>query len=222
MPQYAFIDIRCLEPLVTRLACPQCFQQNLVLKTSEQSGFAMKFTISCSTCEESEVSCFTSNKIDQSNNFDINRRVVKSFTALGKGYAAVEQFCMVMNMPILSSKTFHKHASVVANTAIDVSQSNLEMARKRVREVYKAMDCTITDDSVIDLGVSYDGSWHKRGHTSNYGIGCVIELQTGLVIDYCVLSKYCQVCEITKTELGEDSPEYNIWYSGHEDLCYKN
>ncbi|KAG8335707.1 hypothetical protein J6590_061892 [Homalodisca vitripennis] len=35
-PEYAVVDIRCLKPLVTSLACPLCFQQNLVLKTSDQ------------------------------------------------------------------------------------------------------------------------------------------------------------------------------------------
>lgn len=99
-----------------------------------------------------------------------------------------------------------------------MGEDNMEKARARVRQVYKETDCTISDDSVIDIGVSFDGSWHKRGHTSNYGVGCVIELQTGLVINYCVLSKYCQVCAAT----GSESPEFDIWCQGHKPDYFKN
>ncbi|GFW54022.1 uncharacterized protein TNCV_3828301 [Trichonephila clavipes] len=74
---------------------------------------------------------------------------------------------------------------------------------------------------VQDIGVSYDGSWLTRGHTSNIGIGvgCVIDLLTGFVIDYEVMSKRCGECEQTKFALEEDSAECLIWYEGHQDIC---
>lgn len=56
----------------------------------------------------------------------------------------------------------------------------------------------------------------------NYGVGCVIELNTGLLIDYHVLSKNCHTCALAKSDLGEDSPEYDIWFSGHKPDCDKN
>ena len=48
--------------------------------------------------------------------------------------------------------------------------------------------------------VSFDGSWQKRGHTSLYGLATVIDVLTGLVLDYEILSKYCHVCAIKKAE----------------------
>ena len=62
-------------------------------------------------------------------------------------------------------------------------------------------------DPVIDgyITVSFDGSWHKRGHTSKYGPGVVIDALTGLVIAHEVLSKYCHACNWNKTVLGEHS-----------------
>ncbi|GBL72366.1 hypothetical protein AVEN_115302-1 [Araneus ventricosus] len=46
------------------------------------------------------------------------------------------------------------------------------------------------DDNIYST-VSYDGTWQKRGHTSLYGIGIVVDILTVLVIDYEILSKYC-------------------------------
>ncbi|KAL8571645.1 hypothetical protein ACOMHN_065400 [Nucella lapillus] len=34
------------------------------------------------------------------------------------------------------------------------------------------------DDDIVDVTVSFDGTWHKRGFTSNYGVGIVIDVVT--------------------------------------------
>ena len=39
-------------------------------------------------------------------------------------------------------------------------------------------------DEIINIVVSFDGSWLARGHISRYGIGAVIDVVTGHVIDY--------------------------------------
>ncbi|GFY06771.1 hypothetical protein TNCV_2203041 [Trichonephila clavipes] len=48
----------------------------------------------------------------------------------------------------------------------------------------KMSDGSKNDKDIVDIGVSYDGSWLIRGHTSNIGVGCVIDLLTGFVINY--------------------------------------
>lgn len=64
--------------------------------------------------------------------------------------------------------------------------------------------------------------WHKRGFTSKYGVGCVIDVITGLVIDFEVLSKYCRVCETQKRKTSEESDEFEAWYLTHQPLCQAN
>uniref|UniRef100_A0A0B7BRA1 Uncharacterized protein n=1 Tax=Arion vulgaris TaxID=1028688 RepID=A0A0B7BRA1_9EUPU len=36
----------------------------------------------------------------------------------------------------------------------------------------------------------------KQGFTSLFGAGIYIDVLTGLVVDYCVMSKYCHVCKL--------------------------
>ena len=62
------------------------------------------------------------------------------------------------------------------------------------------------------ITVSFDGSWHNRGHTSRYGVAAVIDVLTGLVVDYVVLSKYFHACSMKKTVLGEMSEAFHTWY----------
>lgn len=68
---------------------------------------------------------------------------------------------------------------------------------------------------------SFDGSWHKRGHNSLYGIGCVIDVLTGLVVDYEVMSKYCHLCVRAATDLEADSPDFHFWQKGHKETVVK-
>ncbi|GFW72868.1 uncharacterized protein TNCV_1267111 [Trichonephila clavipes] len=60
------------------------------------------------------------------------------------------------------------------------------------------------------------------GHSSLYGIGIVIDILTGLIIDYEILSKYCPECTTAKRDLGENSAEYSIWYKSHQEECSEN
>lgn len=108
--QYALIDVRIIQTLSGNLACPQCYKQNLALKMSNQRGFAANLSVSCTTCDELAGSCFTLEKIDDTQNDDVNRRAVKAFTTLGKEYTALEHFCLVMNVPVMSSITFNNIA----------------------------------------------------------------------------------------------------------------
>ncbi|GFX23269.1 uncharacterized protein TNCV_4560511 [Trichonephila clavipes] len=75
---------------------------------------------------------------------------------------------------------------------------------------------------IIDVSVSYDGTWQKRGHTSNLGLGIIIDILSGLVLDFEVLSKYCHNCVVAGRDMGVDWVEFHIWQKGHADECDKN
>ena len=78
------------------------------------------------------------------------------------------------------------------------------------------MDSNLDPDSTIPIIVSYDGTWHKRGHSSHYGVGVVIELYTGLVIDTHVVSNYCAKC-VKRPDPND--PKYEQWCTTHAPEC---
>ncbi|GFV01588.1 uncharacterized protein TNCV_2961811 [Trichonephila clavipes] len=115
----------------------------------------------------------------------------------------------------MSSNTFNSYKAKLLNGHLVGLNQLLVDVCKNVREAYGSKN----DKDIVDIGVSYDGSWLTRGHTSNIGVGCVIDLLTGFVIDYEVMSKRCGECEQTKFALEEDSADFRIWYEGHQDVC---
>lgn len=95
-----------------------------------------------------------------------------------------------MNMPPPTClKTSQKVAAKVHNAAMAAAGNVMETIVQSVRKTEKAKD-----GERLDVCVTYDGTWHKRAHTSDFGVGVAIKVISGLVLDYTVHSNYCQLC----------------------------
>lgn len=75
---------------------------------------------------------------------------------------------------------------------------------------------------MLDITVSFGGTWHKRGFTSKYGIGICIEVMTRLVIDFETLSKYCRKCDMMKNKTKGDTETFDKWIRGRKSSCHRN
>ncbi len=91
----------------------------------------------------------------------------------------------------------------------------MEAKRNRYAEIGQMPD----QDNIVNIAVSYDGSWQKRGHSSHIGVGIVIDLLTGLPIDYEVLCNFCHQCLKAPKD---DDPNYDEWIANHKANCSKN
>ena len=79
------------------------------------------------------------------------------------------------------------------------------------------------DDGTPWMDVSFDGTWMKRGFTSHYGIGTVIDIFTGYVVDFELLCTYCHICEMSKEKLeGMTADQQQAWQQQHEPQCQIN
>ena len=87
----------------------------------------------------------------------------------------------------------------------------LDSAVRRIRKAHN-----VAVDTILDITVSFDGSWLTRGFSSMYGIGAVIEEKTGIVVYYEVLSLYCKACQNKNLLSGN---ELTKWISNHKDEC---
>ena len=64
-----------------------------------------------------------------------------------------------------------------------------------------------------EIAVAVDTSWQKRCHTSNNGIVSVISFDSGKVIDFHCLTKYCQRCFFNNLKKDHHRPECVSNYS---------
>ncbi|GFX87038.1 uncharacterized protein TNCV_2636781 [Trichonephila clavipes] len=145
------------------------------------------------------------------NSHDINSKLVSAFLSIGRGHAALETFSSVLNMPTMDRKTFAKCMHNLSVKNKEVKKKMLEMSRQAAREAHVKVDASLKNQEIIDVSVSYDGTWQKQGHTSNLGLGIIIDILSGLVLDFEVLSKYCHNCVVAGRDMGVDWAEFHIW-----------
>ncbi|GFW84806.1 uncharacterized protein TNCV_680941 [Trichonephila clavipes] len=163
-------------------------------------------------CDENKTVVNTSLKSVPTSH-DVNFRITHAFSHIGKGYSAIEKFCMVMNIDPFSSTTYGKCARRLDNAYTLASENIFAEIHREIKNVYE------NGAEIADLSVSFDGTWLTRGHTSLIGVGCVIDMLTGYVVDFEVMSKVCRHCSVAKNKLGQSSAEFSIWYEGHKSEC---
>ena len=75
----------------------------------------------------------------------------------------------------------------------------------------------VNGKEIAEVAVSVDGTWQKRGHSSKFGVVFVLSIRTGKVLDYEVLSHFCQECNSHNQNV--DTVEYREWKEKHEPVC---
>ncbi|GBO46121.1 hypothetical protein AVEN_258640-1 [Araneus ventricosus] len=110
----------------------------------------------------------------------------------------------------MDSKTFNRCVKNVCQQNKDVDFQMFQLSRNAVRDARIRKNSNLQKPAVLDISVSFDETWQKRGYTSNLGVGCVIDILTGIV-DVESLSKYCHECVISARDLKKNSVGFNIW-----------
>lgn len=217
--QYVLVNIDCLNKLLDNFNCPECHEKKLQFILGAKLGFAHDIQIICDSCENSKsaLSCKKSNN----SSYDVNLRVTQAFQHIGKGYSAVEKFCMIMDLPVYSSKTFRNCLAEVHEANKSAYKVIMAGIHTKIKDAYCG-DASQQLKDITEIAVSFDGTWMTRGHSSLIGVGCVIDILTGFAVDFEVMSKICRCCKNAKRDMGETTAEFHIWFEGHADSCELN
>lgn len=127
----------------------------------------------CSSCLEDsplEKSFFIT-KMGKS--LDVNRRVVYHFLQTGGGYEGLASFCSIMNMPCLLKPAYYQLVDTILNT-LDLSSRGHESSWTRVQKQILKVNGVQTNDDVVDAVVSFDGTWEKGLHLSDWSCLCAV------------------------------------------------
>lgn len=148
--------------------------------------------------------------------YDVNRRMVLGFRLFGAGRHAQERFCSVLNMPpTLSRDAFGLHRSKIHSAVMDEAKAEFQRAALELQTLHQETD---EASELVDVQVSGDGTWMRRGYSSLYGCFFIISEETGCVLDFIVLSKYCKACEYWSKK-DQTSDEYMEWKQKHDSQC---
>ena len=143
--------------------------------------------------------------------YDVNRGAAYAMSEERKGRQALVDFCSTLGMPPPSyESSWALHNNAIYETSVELMHKECKDAGNRLRQQLRNDDPAITDTSLLDVTVSYDGTWHHQGFQSSHGVGVAMSVDTGEVLDTVVLSKICVTCEKNRsTKTGE---EFQTWY----------
>ena len=193
------------------LACPSCNAVNMKLSEVylKKKGLASFLFFQCNSCNYF-IESYTSKSVD--NAFDVNTRAVYSMRACGQGYAGLEKFASLMNLPKpMTSNNYDKIINKLIVATKDVAGTTMSDACEELRG-----DST----GIVDAAVSCDGSWQRRGYSSLNGVVTTISMTNGKVLDIEPMSRACKACLLKETLKRNDPVAYKEWKSKH--ICKFN
>ena len=194
---------------------------------TKRSGLADSIISTCSHCHNQTV--VQTSKCSGGRGggfFEINRRSVFTCNAMKGGRESLAKFCSVMGLPSpITDKSYTSHLKVIANNIREVAESNMiEMAsnsRQKVLQMQPELEKQ-DEDGAIPVAVTVDGTWHKRGFSSKYGIVVALLVDTGHVIDFEVLSSCCHERLFHENNDDLSSKAHKAWKISHKDKCQLN
>ena len=205
------IDMDILSSIISQLLCPSCKAGAMKLSEvyEKKQGLASFLLFQCTNCsfflEE-----FTS-KTTKNNAYDINTRTVYTMRSCGQGYAGLERFTSLMNLPKpMTPNNFDKIVDRLVVATKEVAEETMQDAATELK----------TDANVADVAVSCDGSWQKRGYSSMNGVVTVISMKTGKILDIEPMSRVCKACGLKETLKFDNPDQYEKWKADH--ICKMN
>ncbi len=226
--RWCLLDLNKLDTLLESVDCPHCqSQQSLRASTSDakRMGFALCLELSCRKCGTNFGNTYSSPALPSAKKpspFLVNDLMTLIFNRLGLGHTAMVEFCGVLGMPAMHLKTFQKKEFNIVRKTLEATENVLERSVAIVRAMHCELNPDFPSDQPVPITVSFDGTWQKRGHMSMHGVAAVIEVVTGLVVDFVVLSTYCHSCSLKRAECRDDAAAFDAWYVDHKEDCSIN
>ena len=181
------VELPQINKLLQDLRCHECLSdEGLKLQTPTRYGLAVKIEAVCNGCGMLLSNQFTSarNATSPSHTkpFVTNKATVTASLLSGMGRYSFNNFYESLEMPGLHQKTFNNIAKRLYSQNERLADQVFSKAATFVRrEHIRQYALDVGDEDIIDLSVSFDGSWLTIGHKSLIGIGCVMDILTGLI-----------------------------------------
>lgn len=216
---YITVRLDQISELVSQVLCKVCGNQTLSLgnNPTRARGLYLKLPIYCGSCEQVVRHFETEQPAQRHQSQPSSYKCVIACRESGIPYDKLLRFWSIMNVrSFMSRSQFTIVSNAVLPGSVKAIDTHLQTVARKVRDQYSLLyGRPIGDDEVLDVAGSFDGTWQKRGRTSHHGVGIFIELETGLVLDFEVLTNHCVEC------VKHPNPT-NVWLTRHKPVCNKN
>lgn len=122
------------------------------------------------------------------------------FITLSEGYgsAGLSRLSAAMGASEMTSRAFTRHSQYLYKEMETCYEEHESVTKACVQKAYENEDKETHDDEVLNTHCSFDATWMTRGHKSKIGAAFVMDMYSGMVIDFEILSNFCNACTIMR------------------------
>lgn len=121
-------------------------------------------------------------------------RLIYGSMISGGGYTGYSRTCALLKTKPLHVRDYYEVRDHIGSKIQEKQEKYNEITKKCIYEHYKSIGVVPSDDGILEVEVSFDGTWLTRSHKSRVGVDAVIDVHSGFVLDVEVLSNYCHTC----------------------------
>ena len=139
----------------------------------KRKGMSELLIIKCRNCSN-ETRSFTSSRASSNTPFDINIR--STYASLPFGREGLAKFCGIMDLPApVLNTSYTKVLKTLQEKSYIAAETEMKEAADRTINNSFVMTPDLVDvepdgTQVARVAVTLDGTWQKRGHSSEYGV----------------------------------------------------
>lgn len=216
---YDIIHCTFLPSILSAVVCASCKTSNFHITVTAKKGLASLYKLCCDVCDTTVWTGWTS-PITETKRHDVNYRAVLACKETGVSLTKLlSMFAILSIKSPFHHKTYEEISTEVHSAVVQAAEESMQAAAAVVHERALSKSDTVRSNGCPAVAVSFDGTWHKRGHSSHSGVGVAIEFDTGLVLDAQVISNYCKACEMGPKP---GNSTYLKWHRNHNWKCQKN
>ena len=171
--------------MLSTLICFTKYKGNVYFQVAKERGLGFNLAVVRQKCGTQYISSCPY----IGTGYKINQRLTLAMRLLGIGFKGVTKFCALMYLPYFVKQTTYK--KILDNIYFVPKQIAELYMKKACKEEISQKKLKNLNEKERDLTVTGDGTWHKRGFTSLYGVFSLIGAYTNKFIDIFVKSAYC-------------------------------
>ena len=104
----------------------------------------------------------------------------------------------------LDAKSLNSRSALAMRENQSLAAAAMSAAKANMNAASEYLHCLngIDPQDILDIKVTCDGTWSRRGFTAIHGVVVVISWDTGQVLDFEVMSKSCMLTAEDETGSG--------------------
>ena len=228
-------NLEILSNVFSLLICPNktCSGRPRLHQHTSRDGLQRFFLLKCYNCHTIIAEFPASLPIGASPDECINNAVYKpgqseinarSLIAVHSTASSWEDFrltCSILDLDVPGSRMPKKSLDKFVAASNVVVERSMNISGKKV--FANSQTSAMVVPGIRECIVSFDASWHRRGHFSNQGFAAAIDAETGKVLDYSLFDRVCYSCSKWDEERKMQNPdEFAEFWEQHKINCTAN